>query len=113
MDTTSWNTKAKCMDELRVTWRELEILEPRNVICYSGSGYDEFIDRYTSSFDHVDITDKHHSFLVGKKQMLWWERHCLDRNGRKFRFLRTSHPERKNKPEFVDPLVRWLRNADL
>lgn len=112
LDNTTLETATSCLDNLKVTWNELEIIKPKNIIIFSDNSYDDFIERYTSKFRLFDVTDKKFRIDVGRKTILWWERHCIDDNGRKFRVLRTSHPERKKKVDFINKLAEWVKSSD-
>jgi len=105
-DTTPRTCAAHCLDDLGVVWKELEILKPKNIIMYTGDHYDDFIERYSLGYEYQDKTRRDHRIPNGKKMMLWWERHCVDRDGRRFRILRTAHPERQQKESFVCQIAR-------
>jgi|ERR1700730_4459324 hypothetical protein len=109
IDTTNNETATYCLDKLGVTWKEFEILQPLNIILLTGRNYDDFIDRYTKRFECHEKHDRNYQVVNGNKKMLWWERHCVDqKNGRNFRLLRTSHPERQKKLSFVQQLAQWV-----
>lgn len=111
VDTTTAKTASHCLDELGVVWKEIELLEPNHIIMFTGWDYDTYIDRYLGNFDGNDETRRDHQIPNGGKMMLWWERHCVTRSGRKFKILRTSHPERQKKESFVNQIVQWIVNG--
>lgn len=109
IDTTSTQIAENCIRGLRVTWRELELLQPFNVILFTNHHYDDYIHDYTSHFHTTDFTDRAHRVPNGAKQILWWHRECVSKSsGWRFRLLRTSHPERQRKDCFVDRLAKWV-----
>jgi len=108
-DTTPAAISENCIDKLGVVWHELEVLQPRHVILYTGHDYDEHLARYTAGLDVSDVTDRQHFVKNGAKKMLWWERQYLSKGKLCFRLLRTSHPERQYKEGFVNNLVRWVK----
>ena len=110
-DTTIWETKLNCLDKLGVVWKEIEILRPKRIIFYSYKNYDFFIEkmRPTFSSNFTDITDKEHFIPIGQKYSYWWHRDFLGQDGQVFlSFLRLSHPERKQKEDYVKNVVQWL-----
>jgi hypothetical protein len=110
IDNTTHETSDNCLNELGVTWKELKIIKPKNIVIFSHDQYDSYIEAFTSGFHHTYVTDKDKNFQVevGQKKILWWEQHCVDEEGWKFRILRTSHPERKRKDVFVEKIANWV-----
>jgi hypothetical protein len=108
MDTTNGAMKENCLKKLGVAWKELDILEPRNIVMFTGDRYDSFIDQWSSRFEWHDKSRRDNKVPNGNKTILWWERDCFDGKGRRFRLLRTSHPERQKKEPFVERIARWV-----
>jgi hypothetical protein len=79
---------------------------------YTGQYYDNFIEGYIRRFKGYDITGRNHNIPNGRKAILWWDRQCVDQDGREFRILRTSHPERQRKEPFVEQIARWITSEE-
>lgn len=100
-----------CMSNLRVIWKELELIRPRHVIFITGPSYDDHVSRFPLGLRVEEITQRDHRIRNGGKWMRWWERECYDGDALVCRVLRTSHPERQRKDGFVGKLVDWVRAA--
>jgi len=113
-DSTIWTTKILCLDKMKVVWKELEILKPQRIIFYSHTDYDYFIENYfnANAYRFIDITNKAHCISIGNKYSFWWHRDFYNENGNKvLSFLRLSHPERLLKEDYVNNVVRWLKQT--
>jgi len=109
VDMTTWETKQLCLNELKVFWKELELLKPKKVIFYTNWEYDNFIDDYKRERKFEDKSNRNHRVQIGAKQMPWWNRVFYDSNGKKeWEFLRIGHPERKKKNEFTQRVYEWI-----
>ncbi len=105
-DTTTFNTKKSCINDLGVIWKEIEVLKPKRIIFYTGRHYDEFIKNYKPKdcFEIIDIVDNHNE--------CWFHRKYLNQSGIIIcDILRTFHPQRKNKEHFVNKICNWLNDT--
>lgn len=109
VDTATYEMKKYCIDELGVIWKEIAVLKPKNVIFYTHWYYDNFIDRFMLGDHYKDITDRHHWIPNGSKKMSWWHREFYNEGQLVMRMLRTAHPERQKKEEFVNRIVDWVK----
>ena len=110
-DTSSYNSKVKCIRVNRFIWKEIEVLKPRVAIFYTNTDYDDFMDEFTPSYatSRKDHSDKTKLIQVGEKKMPWWDRSFFDAQGNEvFRFLRVGHPERKKKDVYVKQISKWI-----
>ena len=113
-DNTISETKVNCLDKLGVVWKEIEILRPKRIVFYSHNAYDDFIEKMRPSFSlcFIDIKDKKHVIRIGNKYSYWWHRDFLGLDGQVLlSFLRISHPERKQKADYVRNVVQWLKET--
>lgn len=109
VDAASDQMKKYCIDELGVIWREIKVLEPRNVIFYTHWYYDDYIDRFRLGDQFRDITDRHHWIPNGRKKMSWWHREFYYKGQLVMKMLRTPHPERQQKEGFVSRITDWIK----
>ena len=112
-DTTPYEVKVYCINELRVIWKEIELLSPKRVVFYSHISYYNFIDEYLpKNCVKVDIFQKENRTKIGKKFMPWWHRRFLDENNKRIcDFLILGHPQRLCKLDYVDAVVKWLNET--
>jgi intein-encoded DNA endonuclease-like protein len=62
---------------------------------------------------YIDVTDKSNAVEVGEKYALHWHREFFDKNDKLIcAFLRTSHPERLNKEDFVQNVLDFLKETE-
>jgi hypothetical protein len=108
LDRTTATMAENCLNKLQVVWHELRLLAPRNVIFYTGTWYDNYIDNYCRDFETRDRTDGSHRVANGRKHIWWWERDCFEDGVLKCRILRTSHPQLQKKEPFVERLAAWV-----
>lgn len=105
-DATSYSMKKCCIDDLAVIWKEVDILKPKRIIFYTARKYDEFIKNYKPK-DCINIID-----VVDNDFECWFHRKYIDINGKIIcDILRTYHPERKNKENFVLKICKWLEET--
>jgi hypothetical protein len=109
IDTATYDMKKHCIDELRVIWKEIEILQPKNVVFSTHWYYDDFIDKFIIGDKYKDITDRNHRIPNGKKKISWWHREFYKDGQLIMRILRTAHPERQQKEGFVSKIVEWIK----
>ena len=114
-DTTPYNAKQYCLNENKFIWKEIGIIQPKRLIFYSHNYYDDFIENFRPLNSHhfIDVTDKSNAIEVGEKSALYWHREFFDKNNKLLcAFLRTSHPERLNKEDFVQNVLRFLKKTE-
>jgi hypothetical protein len=107
-DCTTTAMKNNCLNNLKVFWRELEILSPKHVVFYTHHDYDAYIQDFPGIDSVNEICDKEHVRANGGKDILWWDRELYKDGKLVMRVLRTSHPERQNKEGFVEKIVSWI-----
>lgn len=111
-DKTTEFTKKSCLSDLKVVWREIEILKPTKIIFYTNTDYDNFLLDYKPTEFFKDLTNKQNKKKIGAKFMPWWNRVFFDQNGDVLsEFLRIGHPERLKKDDFVNKVSNWARNS--
>lgn len=113
-DTTPYDAKICCIEKNRFIWKEVEIIEPKRLIFYTHSYYDNFINDYRPQnyHRHKDITDINFSVPIGAKVSLYWHREFYDKSGNIIcKFLRVSHPMMQRRRDFIDCVLNWLREA--
>jgi len=105
-DETPPSVKQCCINDLQVIWKEIEILQPKRIVFYTGRNYDDYIDNFEplNYFECIDIVDDDPG--------CWWHRKFLDNNKNTIcDFLRVFHPSRQGKEEFVSNVVDWLNET--
>jgi|WetSurMetagenome_2_1015567.scaffolds.fasta_scaffold172357_2 hypothetical protein len=105
-DSTHGLIKLNCITNLGVIWKEVEILQPRRIVFYTYTAYDELIDKFRPEGcpNYTEIEDD--------EQNCWWHRQYYNENKTKtIDILRTYHPQRKNKEKFVSKVVSWLQKT--
>ena len=104
VDTTKKEIKKNCILKLQVLKREISILKPNYMVFYTGKDYDKYIQEiFNIKFD----TSKRKQ--IGARQILWNE-FSISENDHVTKCLRTAHPERKKKDDFVNSIVEWIKN---
>ncbi|HEY5591892.1 MAG TPA: hypothetical protein VIK55_12845 [Paludibacter sp.] len=114
-DTTPWDAKVNCIDKNKFIWKEVEIIKPKKIIFYTHNYYDTFIEKFrpTDCYSINDITDINHRVNIGNKTSLYWHREFLDKNNNIVcSFLRVSHPMMKNRVDFIDSILTWLKQGE-
>ncbi|MBE6013772.1 MAG: hypothetical protein E7241_00190 [Lachnospiraceae bacterium] len=105
VDKTSTSMKNNCIKELRVLNRELRIIKPTHVVFYTGWSYDSYIEY---AFDEVLVCGNVAATkIIGQYDAPWREGRAIV-DGQQMFFLRTCHPERKNKEDFVNAVADWV-----
>ena len=107
-DTTSDSMKRHCAVDLGVIRREIAILKPKSVVFYTHNDYDNQISQFRYGHRFEDVTAQSRTVQVGEKTILWWHRRFFERDAVVLEFLRTSHPERMKKGEYVTKIAKWL-----
>lgn len=103
-DKTTPSMKQSCIVQNHFVREEIRIIQPTEIVFYTGRGYDEYL---CSLFDKFDvIVDK--TIPNGKVQIPWLEANAQI-NGKSMRVLRTAHPQNKNKEDFVNAVCNWVQ----
>ena len=111
-DTSSPTMKNCCLRDLGVFRREMQIIQPRNIVLYAGRAYDDYLgDLFPEGWRSVRETNRDTTRPCGRKDLPWLEAEVLRDGVLASRVLRTGHPERMNKAEFVRMVVEWLRQS--
>lgn len=110
-DCTTQQMKENCLKNLGVAWREIQILAPRQIIFYTGWTYDDYIVEWSKTIGNriVDRSGRDHIEPNGKRSIPWWHREIYADDKLVLRFLRTGHPERKNKEDYLNSLLNWIK----
>ncbi len=111
-DTSDYQVKEFCINELGVIWKEIELLSPKRVIFYTNVYYDDFIDAFTPK-NCVKVEDLKDTRLnIGEKTTPWWHRRFLNEENEIIcDFLRLGHPQMMKKQEYVNEVVKWLNET--
>lgn len=102
-DKTTAEIKDNCILKLQVLKKEISILKPNYIVFYTGRHYDYYIQK---AFD-VEF-DVYQRKLIGFKNIIWSEFNIFE-NGHTSICLRTGHPERTKKDDFVSSIVEWIK----
>lgn len=98
IDQTTFLMKENCLNKVGYFWREVKILKPTHIILFSGADYDQFL------FGGKHNTDRRR---IGQKNVLWFAVEWII-DGHKTKLLRTGHPERLKKEDFVSGVCEWV-----
>jgi hypothetical protein len=110
-DSTDNRRKEYCINTLKTIWKEVDLISPKNIIFYTNTYYDDFIDAFRPELctNFEDIIDS--NIKIGKKNVPWWHRRFYDKKGYVIcNLLRLSHPQRMKKDEYVARVVEWLES---
>jgi|LakMenEpi03Aug12_release.lakeMendotaPanAssembly.Ray.scaffolds.fasta_scaffold615313_1 uracil-DNA glycosylase len=110
-DTTQNLSKELCLNSNKFIWKEINIIKPKRIIFYSHYYYDSFIDNFKpeNCCKIIDKTSQENTVPIGQKFAYHWHREFYDKEGKFIcAFLRTSHPERLNKNDFVNNVLKFL-----
>lgn len=102
-DTTSEYTKKCCVNELKVVYNEIKIIEPTHIVFYTADKYDKNISRIFDKF----TVKKNEKVSIGKKKMPWLEAEGII-DGKQLHILRIGHPERMKKRDYIDCVSEWF-----
>lgn len=99
--------------------KEIELLEPTHIICFTGAGYDHLIKKLTFGFDEPEIKDdmpfdENHKKNIKKKDgttnKVWWWQRQYSNGDNKIHLLRTRHPQ--GAPSGLkDDIVKWINDT--
>jgi hypothetical protein len=110
-----------CIVKLGVIAKEIAVLQPRHVIFYTYAGPKENRELFRAplrrlpaqlSATYRDVTPEETTVICGRKPMGWWDRSFDTAWCTNMRVLVTGHPERKDKEEYVEKLVNWIRQGE-
>jgi len=104
-DTTSNEMKMHCILENKILIKEILHINPDVIVFYTSTDYDDYIEKMFSDIFilHGEDVDR----LIGKKLIPWWE-FDVQLNDHPVRCLRTGHPERKKKVDFVNAVSEFV-----
>lgn len=106
IDNTSELVKDNCISKMQVLKREIELLKPNKIIFLTSWYYDDYIKSIFK--DIYDIESK--KVQIGANKMPWWEFYG-NINNDKIKVLRVGHPERKKKTDYVNAIVKWIKQS--
>jgi len=107
-DTTHGLIKLNCITNLGVIWKEVEMLQPKRIVFYTNTAYDDLIN------DFIPENCPNYKEIEDDEQNCWWHRQYYNENKTIILdFLRTKHPQRKVKEEFVSKVVSWLNKTKI
>lgn len=106
IDNTSELIKDNCIRKMQVLKKEIELLKPRKIIFLTSWNYDNYIKSIFN--DIVDIESK--KVQIGANKMPWWEFSGYIDNDN-IQVLRVGHPERKKKTDYVNAIVKWIKQS--
>ena len=108
-DKTTFETKEYCIKKVQVFRKELLQLQPHIIVFYTGKDYDNYIFEEGCIFDTIKSGfDYDNRIPIGRKRVPWLEAEAeLDHTH--ISLLRTGHPERLNKSDFVDKVSDWIK----
>ena len=111
-DTTSDKAKDFCINKLGVIWKELELLSPKRIVFYTHDYYDDFIEYFRPKDCNRIFDFPLEKIAIGNKTSLRWHRRFYDKDDKIIcDFLRLSHPQRMNRKDFVEAVVKWLNET--
>lgn len=109
-DKTIEYTKKSCLTDLKVAWREINILKPNKIIFYTNTDYDGYIQDFKPTKRFIDVTGKSHKIKIGAKYMPWWNRVFYNNDETVLtEFIRIGHPERLKKNDFIKKVSEWSK----
>ncbi len=101
-DFTPDQLKVNCIQKNKVIWEEIDILDPTHVILFTHNYYDKYLKGF------IALTNN--TVACGMKNIVWDEGALKSRKGTSIQCLRTSHPERRKKEDFVKLVSEWVNN---
>lgn len=101
-DMTTDTVKDFCIIKQQFIVAEINQISPKKIIFYTYSDY----DKYLKKIFQIE-RESHLMVQLGKKKVDFWF-FVINLNGKKISCLRTGHPERKKKLDFVKTTVQFL-----
>jgi hypothetical protein len=110
-DRTTLTMANCCVTELGVIWKEVQELQPFNIVFYTYRLFPEVLRSIPVALQNTvqEITPQQNFVTCRNKRLGWWERVCRTSWTDKLRILVVGHPERMARAEFVRLLTKWLR----
>jgi hypothetical protein len=109
-DATTSRMANSCIKDLKVIWREIELIEACTVILYTYNLYPKLLDDIPFSIKGTvkEVTTTNNRVTCKNKKLGWWERTCETPWTKNFRILVVGHPERMGKQEYVELITNWI-----
>lgn len=101
-DMTSDIVKDFCITKQKFILKEINQISPKKIIFYTHPNY----DRYLKEIFQIE-QENHLMIPLGKKNVDFWF-FVINLNGKKISCLRTGHPERKKKQDFIREVTQFL-----
>ena len=105
VDTTTESMKEYCIKDLGVVRKEIEIIKPTHIICYTHTYYDTWLP---CLFDKMNCLKSEYK-AIGQKKMPYAEYDCELGNSN-IKLLRVGHPERLQKKDYISTVIDWVNN---
>ena len=111
-DTSTQSERIRCIRENQLILKELEVVSPKVVVFYAGTGYDEYIESI-SPHTAVRYEDEEKVRIpIGAKYLPWWSRKYFAADGTLLTtFLRIGHPERMKKDPYTEKVAQWITES--
>lgn len=103
-DTTSDSTMDFCIKKKAVILEEIKIIKPTHIVFYTNTKYDNYIKNNIFENFNIILDNKK---VCGTKQIHWLEAYGSI-GEEKYSILRTDHPERKKKKDFIANIIEWI-----
>lgn len=115
MDATTQKMASSCVSQLQVLAREICLLKPYNVVCYTYSFYRDLLPYLVlePGVSWFDVTSPENRLPCGAKSIGWWDRRCSTSWCSELRFLVVGHPERMAKKDYTEKILKWLKRRDI
>lgn len=114
-DQTPNRLKVNCIFKARFFEEEVKIIKPSHIIFFTGSDYDELIEKINFGFRYKDVTSNKYLKNLGPSfKALWWHRKFFEKGKVKMQFLRTYHPgyiKKQSQQEcFSHKIAEWIEH---
>lgn len=101
-DMTADAVKDFCIVRQQFIATEINQIRPKKIIFYTHPDYDKYLKKI------FQIEQENHSLVqLGKKEVDFWS-FVINLNGKRISCLRTGHPERKKKIDFIRETIQFL-----
>lgn len=107
-DNTTELMKNACLSGNQFVWKEIEFLRPKSIVFFTSWGYDNFLEKYRIDKGYKNQTSRSHQVKCGARSLPWWV--ITDENSN-IKILRTGHPERKKKDEFIKLVAGFIKSG--